>query len=303
MDLRRRSQPTQSAVRHQRREGTPVLDEATVETSKNEGQKLPADVRDGKDTGADPELASGADHHDAEHLAAKAVTAGLQGSLVDAVYNLADDVNSVDNADVDPDGSREEVSVSIATYNVAENDHVGDLMMEGTCEMESGCQPSIDGDFDWSGLELSEWTENEPAISDWLVVGVGGALETGGPSEDAGHLTLGNMETGNIGQRRLFERVSEHLWRAKQDRTAAEIAAEGGSSDGDGVLRQSRVVSQDGCKERAQPNTAVQGSAGLVASPTAVRSGVGALMQQQAHFFQALALQFYRQFHAGTARN
>ncbi|KAK2035732.1 hypothetical protein LZ31DRAFT_601927 [Colletotrichum somersetense] len=30
--------------------------------------------------------------------------------------------------------------------------------------------------------------------------------------------------------------ISEHLWRAKQDRTAAEIVAESGSSDGGGVL-------------------------------------------------------------------
>ncbi|KDN71875.1 hypothetical protein CSUB01_09608 [Colletotrichum sublineola] len=303
IDCQRRSQPTQSAVRHQRRESTPVLDETAVEASKSESQKLPTDVRDGKDTGTDLQLASGADQHDAEHLATKAVTAGWQGSLVDAVYNLADNVSSVDNADVDADGSPEEVGVSIATCNGAENDHLGDLMMEGTCEVESGCRPSTDGDFDWSGLEWPEWTENEPAMSDWLVVDVGGALETGGPGEDAGHLTLGNMQTENMGQRRLFECVSEHLWRANRDGTAAEIAAEGGSSDGDGVLVRSRDVSGDDCKQRAQPNTAVQGSTELMASPTAAGSGVDIPMQHQAHFFQALALQFYRQSQAGTARN
>ncbi|KZL70485.1 C2H2 finger domain-containing protein [Colletotrichum tofieldiae] len=240
IDRRRRSRATRPTARHQRRESTPILDEITVETSDSENQKLPTVAVDGGDTGdtdADPQLASGGDQHDAGPLEAKAVTAGLQGSLGDAVYKLTDDVNNVDNANVDADDSPE------ATCNATESAGSGtdsgisdreDLIAQGTCGMKIGCRTSKGSDFGWLGLQLPESTENGPALSDWLVVGMEETLNAGGPSEDAEGPTLRNMRTKSMGQCLFFERVSKQLWRAKQDRTAAEIAAGGGSSDGGG---------------------------------------------------------------------
>ncbi|GKT88558.1 C2H2 finger domain-containing protein [Colletotrichum tofieldiae] len=247
---------TRPTARHQRRESTPILDEITVETSDSENQKLPTVAVDGGDTGdtdADPQLASGGDQHDAGPLEAKAVTAGLQGSLGDAVYKLTDDVNNVDNANVDADDSPE------ATCNATESAGSGtdsgisdreDLIAQGTCGMKIGCRTSKGSDFGWLGLQLPESTENGPALSDWLVVGMEETLNAGGPSEDAEGPTLRNMRTKSMGQCLFFERVSKQLWRAKQDRTAAEIAAGGGSSDGGGD-----VFDDDHSKQRSQPTT------------------------------------------------
>ncbi|KAK2036356.1 hypothetical protein LZ31DRAFT_636614 [Colletotrichum somersetense] len=224
----------------------PTLDEITVEMSDGDMQELGRGAvyrgDAGEDTYRDLQPAVG-DQHDTNDLKGESVTGGFLGSVGDTTCNLTESIDDVNNADVNAVGSSEIVAVTLATSEGTEKDvvdestgcqtdgdtSVGDtLIAQGACDVEIGCQTSIDVDFDWSGLELPEFMENRPAMSDWLVVGEERTLSSGQPNEDAERTTAGSMQTRSMGQRQLFESVAKELWRAEQDRMAAERVAAGG---------------------------------------------------------------------------
>ncbi|KDN68183.1 hypothetical protein CSUB01_10566 [Colletotrichum sublineola] len=327
IERRRRSRLTRSTARHLPRESTPTLDEITVEMSDSESQGPASGAVHGggagEDPHRDPQPAAG-DHHDTNHLEGESGTGGFSGSVDDTTYNLTESIGDVNDAEVDAVGSPEIAAVTLATPEVTGKDvvdeytgcqtdgdtSVGDtLIAQEACDAEIGCQTGTDFDFDWSGLELPEFTENRPAISDWPVVGVEKTLHSGQPSEDVKRTTARSMQTRSMAQRQLFESVSTQLWRAEQNRRAAERAATGGLSHGNGIRGRSRGILKDGRKQRSQPDTGRQGSTRLMASPTTVKSPttamseVGAPMQQQARFFYALALRFRHHTQAEAARS
>ncbi|KAK0373222.1 C2H2 finger domain-containing protein [Colletotrichum limetticola] len=315
IDRRRRSRLTRSTARHLRRESTPVLDEITVEMSDSESQELPTDAgKEGasrEDANADPQPDPTGDQHESHQLEGKAETAAgdVPESAGQTIQSVAECVEVEDDADADADGSPEAVAMPLQALGREGEEAWADsgavqglsatdgLIEPGTSDVEIGCQTSMDGDIDWSELELPGMTENEQAPSDWLVVGAEDALN-GELAKAAEDPRIASMQTKKIDQRRrLFERVSKEMWRARRDRTATEVAVAGGSYDGYGVHGRSGNNLEDGYEQRSHPAAKTQGGTSLMPrrtaqSPRRGESGCGASVEQQVRFFQALALRF-----------
>lgn len=280
-----------------------MLDEITVEMSDSESQELPTDVGEEgasrEDANADPQPDPTGDPHESHQVEGKAETAAgdVPESAGQTIQSVAECVEVEDDADADADGSPEAVAMPLQALGREGEEAWADcgavqglsatagLIEPGTSDVEIGCQTSMDGDIDWSELELPGMTENEQATSDWLVVGAEDALN-GELAKAPEYPGVASAQTERMDQRRrLFERVSKELWRARRDRTATEVAAAGGSSDGNSVHGRSRSNLEDGSKQRSYPAAKTQ-------SPRRGESGLGAPVEQQVRFFQALALRF-----------
>ncbi|KAK0369578.1 C2H2 finger domain-containing protein [Colletotrichum limetticola] len=302
IDRQRRSRAVRSAASPQKRETTPIVDGVAVKASESESQELlsgttavglaECGANVGKDDAADPSLASRGHQCETRRLghlgaeSATAGTAGLQEGLEGAAFDLADRVDTLNNQDADFDVHGEPVGHETDRFDLTRNQ----LPDEGLC--------TVGDEVDLGWLELLPGvTENGPSLSDWPEMGLARTLNSGGPSEEMQGVTKG------IRQRRFFELVSSHVWRAEQGRSGAEIATEAYSADPDGAYGKLR----NGCAKGSRQTLRMHGTMGQVAGPNAMKlstaagSGVGLPMQQQVRFFHAVVLRFRRQSGAGTA--
>ncbi|KAK1658075.1 hypothetical protein BDP55DRAFT_683744 [Colletotrichum godetiae] len=304
IDRQRRSRAIRSAARPQKRETTPIVDGVAVKASESESQeRLSGTAAVGlaecatvveKDNAVDPPLASKGHQGEMrrlDHLGAESATAGtagttgLQGGLGETVFDLANGVDTLDNQDADFDVDGEPVGHETDRFDLIRNQ----LPDEGLCTVGD------EVDLGWVEL-LPEVTENGPSISDWPETDLAQTLNSGGPSEETQGVTKG------IRQRRFFELVSSHVWRAKQGHSGAETATGANSPNQDGAFGQLR----NGCAQESQ-QTGLHGSTGQVAGPNAMKprtaagSSGGFPMRQHVRFFHALVLRFRRQPGTGTA--
>ncbi|GKT43666.1 uncharacterized protein ColSpa_03847 [Colletotrichum spaethianum] len=102
-------------------------------------------------------------------------------------------------------------------------------------------------------------------------------------NEERERSTFKRMQIECTRQRRFFERV----------RVETALAREA-------ALGPPRDDWDDDRRRKPQPDAGMQGTLGLMASPTVVKSGFRDPMRQQVRFFQTLALQFRRQTQAGA---